>query len=1079
MITPEQLLQELESLSHSARIQRMVALGREAATTDPALKNTIAALEQDTSSYYPRYLALYSCFGSRDGTHVLRALTDASRLVRALALSLVGQVCQDSEVVSALEKSDLRQRRALLRHLLKLKRQSPIDTFLEKLAAEAQPRDMLDKLLPFGSEELISRYQAKFLNAAGGVAWAKLARLHPAMALRLLREEADSRQQFDPRLLWLVQNVLPTLAKKLPEETLGLVRSLVRYIPLARLFMQPLALARPVELADLVLTSDSKATFNLAPRADRLGTERFLKLLKHQPEVLGYWQSWFRRLTPAERATLFETLRFGWQNAEGIIPVELVALLPAALRQEEGRRQLGLVALATRPQQRLPYASFLPWEETRSMLDPFIRNPEPELRIAALSALVYGVRYERSRLPELLGLVRARRNEQDPVRGAMLRGLAALPSGMWQAEHLEELGQILREGLDAADLSVTTAAAMGELVVKILPFHPQWAANWLATLVKERGQINFYQLGQRLSESQVRELAPVLLPVLESWETREREYSLIQAAHSFGKRLKVFEGLLDLLERVLKETKNSWVAEGALRLIAEHRHYRLASLIPALLKEDSSWVTRQVVYTYLHRRRQDLLTPYLGQQSYSGRFSTGRTRYVLPLYKGFERWTPAQQTIFARTLERVTRDQERDTPSLGVVIGQLAALPAIQPIRLSELAALDNPKPAVRDSAIRALAGLDSGQGLPLLLEALGDERARIAIYALRKALLTMSSEQALPLLKGVPMEKVTVAKEVVRLMGELATEEAYRELMARARQSELHRDIRIALLRALWSYLDRAETWELMEQAAASPDPAVATATGRIPAERLSEEGQLRLVRLLAKLLAYPDPKVRLDTLARCSQLPVADREKQLLPALLAALSSPLPDECTGATEALFATYTGEGAKVSGEAVGEILSLRRNLQTLVGQLEMRLGQSRSYYLEAGRAALTGLAEDHLTLNLQLRLAVQVLNSEELAEFLSRLVANQQLHAEGLVLAIQLLSQSGKRFELTELEKLESQLAGSQNENLRRLALAVLVAQSQPPNGWDTLRRRRLTVYQSDTSALVASAAQFTFPPLE
>jgi hypothetical protein len=326
------------------------------------------------------------------------------------------------------------------------------------------------------------------------------------------------------------------------------------------------------------------------------------------------------------------------------------------------------------------------------------------------------------------------------------------------------------------------------------------------------------------------------------------------------------------------------------------------------------------------------------------------------------------------------------------------------------------------------------------------------------------------------------VAKEVVRLLGELGTEEAYQELLALADQETLHRDIRVALLRALWSYLERTETWEIMEKAVASSDPAVASATGRIPAEGLSVESQVRLVRLLARLLAYSEPKVRKDTLERCGQLPVADRERQLLPPLLRALASPLPDECTQASYALLATYTGEAAKVIGEAIRELLPKRRNLQQVINQLESVLKQSRSYYVEAGRAGLEALSTDRLVLSLHLRLAVQVLSIEELAELFISLAESESgrgLHAEGLMAAIQALSQAGSRFEEVELAQLETMLAKSSDERLRRLALATLVAQTQPPAGWNNTKRNRLQVYQDDPIALVASAAQFTFPPLE
>lgn len=155
------------------------------------------------------------------------------------------------------------------------------------------------------------------------------------------------------------------------------------------------------------------------------------------------------------------------------------------------------------------------------------------------------------------------------------------------------------------------------------------------------------------------------------------------------------------------------------------------------------------------------------------------------------------------------------------------------------------------------------------------------------------------------------------------------------------------------------------------------------------------------------------------------------------------------------------------------------NLQTLVGQLEARLVQSRGYYLEAGRAALAVLASDRLTLNLQISLAIQLLNVDELAEFFNQLIAKGELHAEGLVTATSGISQLARRIELAELERLELLLANGQDERLRRLAVAVLVAETQPPNGWDGARLSRLQVYQTDTSILVASAAQFTFPPLQ
>ena len=160
--------------------------------------------------------------------------------------------------------------------------------------------------------------------------------------------------------------------------------------------------------------------------------------------------------------------------------------------------------LLTRPLERLPYAAFLPWTEALAAVDTDLRNPDAERRAAALSALAGAVRYDRSQAATYLALVRARRNEQDPVRAAMLWGLAELPPSLWRSDQLADLGGVLREALDAADLSAASVEAAETLIVRLLPFHPEWSAGWLGhVLLQERGRTSFYDLGDRLTASDV------------------------------------------------------------------------------------------------------------------------------------------------------------------------------------------------------------------------------------------------------------------------------------------------------------------------------------------------------------------------------------------------------------------------------------------------------------------------------------------------------------------------------------------------------------------------------------------------
>jgi len=1070
-MTPEELLSELELLNHSARIRRMVEFGY-LAVGDVSIAALLADLEQ--GDFYRRWLALQSCFGSRDGAHALRALGDSSRTIRALAMKLIVLIGDDAQAQEALDALPLNQSLLFLRRLFQHRRQEPIDAYLTALAERSGER--LALLLPFGSPALVERHLEQALPSGGQADWRRLARLHPAIAGAALLRRAGEAERLDQRLVWLANAILPTLADAQPNLALAVVRLLMRHVSLGHLDLQQLALRRPNEVAALVLGAADQARIHFEPLAFRLD-DQYLQALVERG-VLGKPGDWFKRLSPAQRLAAYTVAQRGWRDTDGCLPYDVVAALPGNLREQEGRRHLALPALATRPAQRLPYVAFLPWEEALAILDPFIRHPDPDLRCAAVSALVSLGRLQRERLPDLLALLHARRNEQDPVRLAMLTGLSWLPPSRWRAEYLNDLGQVIRDALDAADLSSATASAIARLIIALLPFHPNWSATWLATLVQERGRFTFSTLEERLSDEDVRRVAPALLPVFLSWETREREAFLVTAAESFGRRLSVFDALIEILERVLRQTRTPWIASRVLYSVAKHRHEQLATLIPALIREDSSWVTQDVVYTYLHRHRQDLITPFLGQKAYRGRFSTGKTRFVLPLLNGFQRWTPTQQGIFAETLTQVTRDEKRDSPALGTVIIQLAALPAVPPTRLIELAQVDNPKSAIRDLALRALASLDADQGIPALLEAMEDERARIAIYALRQSLLEMPASRALELLRAVPLAKVTVAKEVVRLLGELPGKAGYADLLVMDGR-ELHRDVRVALLRAFWEHLEQPETWPILERAAHSPDPAIAAGVVRIPADRLSPEAQRQLAGLIATLLGHADPKVRLDTLQRIAQLSLTDAEQMLLSPLLAAMESLLPDERTAAASAVFTTYTGRDALLVGKAIERIIPHRRALDDVIQGLQTAILQNRGHLLPTAREVLKALAADPLTAALRAKLAVFALPWDELAEQLTSMVASGELHSEALMIAVQALQHAASRPDAAGLSSLETALGGDTDERLRRLALASLVALAQPPRGWNDERQARLRAYCADQSALVAGAAQFTFPPGE
>lgn len=1090
------LLSELELLNHADRTRRMIELGRRPEAEREPLLDELAM-----GSAYEHRLVVASILGSRDARRAFQAALDVSDSVHGPATRLVARLCSDEQLTRLLHELPAARHRPLLARWRRAGRSSiPVDAWIGTLIQDGR-RGEVWPLLAYASPERVNGLLPEALSEGLAPDWARLTRWHPQLVgLELLRQATDS-PELDPALTVRVNAVLGLLAERESGPALRLLREMERTTPLGHLNVQPLAAVAAPELAGLLLASADQARLSLTGLLRKLSAEQVGALMRQRPSVLPGAERAYSRLGRERRQQLAPVFVTAFTSAKGLLPLPLAASLPADLRVAEARRHLALPAFQTRPLERLPYAGLLPWDEARAVLDTPLRHPDADTRGEALSALIFSLRFDRGRQAELLAMLGNRRNEQDPVRNRMLSGLAALPPGLWQPGNLDALGEVIQAALNAADLSHATAQAAERLLVGLLPFEPQWGARWLAKLVQARGQVNLGQLETRLTTGTAATLITALLPVLRSWKTREREGQLLAASRSFGRFVRGAPELLELLERLVQGSVTTWTGVGALGVLAEHAPERFSALVPRLLRQDASWATQPLVYGHLHQHRQDLLTPFLGRQAFRGRFSTGKTHFVLPFAEGFHRWTLAQQQVFAGTLTEVSRDSVRDNPGVFFVLRQLAALPSPVPVqatqarpslltrltgtvrlsedlplrRLIQLSDLKNENLALRDTALRMLGRLDAGRGLPALLETLEDDRARVAVYVLRRPLLNLPPEGALSLLFQVPQAKVTVFKEVVRLIGDLPGEAAYRALLEFS-ALELRRDVRIALLRGLWNHLNRPETWPLLLAAASSADAALSGGLVRLPAQHVRPEYRNEHLALLTALLTHPDPLVRLETLR--SQTGVADPERRLLGVLLRGLASPHAEEAQAAARLVFASYTGRDAPALAAAFSELLPRRRALVGAVNGLQTAASASRLKAAPLVRAILTALAPDPLTLPLQVRLAVSTLPWTELAERLLGWAVNAQLHADALTEAVNAVMGARHRTDVTEVGTLERLLAAGPPE-ARRLALAALVLGAQAPGPWTPERLERLREYRDDPSVLVASAAQFTLPDAE
>lgn len=807
-------------------------------------------------------------------------------------------------------------------------------------------------------------------------------------------------------------------------------------------------------------TSDEKAVLAAFLHGERGGWGAFLF------RYLGAADDEERAL----REQAFERWSRAAQAIDGTISPDVLAFLPHDLREREAHRHLSACpALSSKPDRRLIYARLLSFTEAKQVLAPFLGHPEGDERAKAQRILIATVQLDRGAVAETIASTKARKFEQDPVRRAMLEALAILPIARFRPEHLESAGGVVQDALDAADLSSITASAVERWVVRLFRVDGSWGARWLAKLLAVRGSISTYGLGDGLTKGEAERLAPALDELARAWATRERAGAVISLAQSLGIRLHVVTPLLDALERLARELPFASVAAASLGLLREHDRPRFARLVPELLREDRSCILLPSIAHHVSLSRQDLLGDLLHAGPMTGRFATGRTHWVIDFGVGFGQWTASQQRAHAAGLIALLRDEGRDVPTLRFAISTLVRLAFADATPILPFAS--DPRQPVREMALRGLPWLDSRQGVATLVAALGDDRARWAIYALRKVFSELRREQVLAELRAVPTTKVTVAKEVVRLLGEVGGDDAYEELLALDRPGA-HRDVRIALLRALWDHLESPRTWAVFERAVKDPDWIVASKLADMPLGRLSNEAEARVVALLSTILGRAEPEARLDLLNRAANLPLRDLGRALFHRLLAHVGVDSTEEAAVALTAVLQRMMPAEIGAVGQRLTQLVRRRRLLIALVPVVAARLGPyAQPSHEKVAEELLTALRADAVRAPLYLTLGARLWGWRDLVAAFVELSNRDLLYHDTMEAALVAARSCVHPFFLDEA------LQKRADPRLRRIGLAALLDSASVKNGWTKERRAQIELYRNDPAPGVAGPASFVFPP--
>ena len=1087
------LLQRCERLTHSQRVAQMVDLGRKS-KKELSSKELIASLSD--GSLYSQSLALETCHGSHDISLAIKALSSPSKHLKKRAINLIALLGTDKELLDALISVPTYLQISTIRRLRdsrrRRRREEVIDDFLKDLEKDKNGKAVFKPLLFLGPKALVERHLRGLVEGFSILEWGQLAKYHRDLTQKELHDWILRSEDDDPRLLSVIESVFTKwIAHEYSvDSAFQLFRNALELFRLRQLPVQELALCRPKEAVEIFLSSEDDISDQIAANFGyevlrKLPLDQFNALFKRYPGIAAEW--FFGILKPEQRLVVYKERGEWWRDNDGVLNVNIVEAIPTEERVKEARRHLKLKKLEPTPFDRIEYIALLPWDEAMELQLPFLKSGDVDTRSKALEEQIKSARYDDSHLGDALKLVLFRKNEQDPVHRVMLTSLATkIPCGRWKEQHLPDLTQIVRNTLDVGGLNVHTVSRLVNLVTNLLSTYPEWAATQFTLIASER---SFHSRIKLSGVTPVKEVMNTveekMSPILQKLVRKKDGETLAVIGQAFDIYVKYWPELLDTCEQVCDIREMINTHHFMINILKRGRPKEWGRVIPALIKEDlrtpqHAMVANTTIVEYIHRRQQPFLNEYL----ITGEEIPQYKREALnQLYNGFWRLTEVQQTALASILLKDINDDDVSIEKKVEYIKQLGLLLFLDPKPLTQLAS--DERPPIFEAALAALSHLDGDQGLPVLIDALSDHRARKAIYALRSALSTMTKPETFDLLRSVSQEKVTVAKETFRLIGELETEEAYYFLLEREKE-DLHPSVRIALFRALWSYLDYPQTWEIFTKAAKDAKPETAKAVVKIPDDGMFPEMRIRLLKLLLQVMDHPVTEVRLAALNRLRGMPLQDPDNLLMSRLFELVHSEYEDESDAAARAIFKTYAKNQVELIGEMFRKLL--RGDRKTLRSVYTSLLWLTSPDYLDDMRPVvhevLKVLKTDRLSVTRRVDLLFGSLPWNEIKTPFLEMIP--ELHADALARAEMHLesNQNGwMRFgDERVLLVTEKELRESADEKTRRLGLSCLIGSGslgEARGKWTKVQREILEIYKRDESPLVAEKAWDVEVPVE